>query len=262
MNIKAEGIKLSVVILTKNEGGDIVDCVDCVSWCDEIIIVDDNSNDKTIAVVEKLKNKKIKVFSKALKNDFSHQRNFGLEKARGEWVLFVDADEKITDALRYEIEYILSSQNLLEQKKRGFYIRRIDIMWGRELKHGESGNIKLLRLARRDAGTWMGKVHEEWKIKGKVGQLKNPLYHYPHQTITMFLRKINFYTDIRAQELFHKRTKVYWWSIIAYPKMKFILNYFIKRGFLDGLAGFIFALIMSFHSFLVRGKLWVLWQKK
>lgn len=253
---------ITAIVLTKKEENNIVDCLESLLWCDEIFVIDDNSEDRTVEIVKNLKNDKIKILTHSLENDFSAQRNYGLENAKGEWVLFIDADERASEGLRYEIEYVLSSQNLLQQKLRGFYLRRTDVMWGEELKYGETGNIRLLRLARKGAGEWEGKVHEVWKVKGKIGELRNPLLHYPHQTITEFLKEINFYTDIRVKELFGKKVKVYWWSIIAYPLGKFILNYSFKRGFLDGLPGFVFAILMSLHSFLVRGKLWLLYQKK
>lgn len=247
---------ISVVILTKNEEKNIEDCLRSLDFCDEIIVIDDNSEDKTVELAKK---SKAKVFTRTLNNDFSRQRNFGLEKARGEWILFIDADERVTPSLCDEI--IQLTNNPITQCN-GFYIKRRDFMWESELKYGETGNIKLLRLARKDAGKWEGKVHEKWKVNGKLGELKNPLLHYPHQTITEFLREINFYTDIRVQELYEKGASVYWWSIILYPKVKFFRNFFIKKGFLDGLPGLILALMMSFHSFLVRGKLWLMLQKK
>jgi hypothetical protein len=98
-------------------------------------------------------------------------------------------------------------------------------------------------------------------VKGKTLVLQKPLLHYPHPTIAEFLKEINYYTDIRAKELYRRKVFVRWWDILLYPKAKFILNYFLRRGLLDGSAGFVFAVMMSFHSFLVRGKLWLLWQK-
>lgn len=130
-------------------------------------------------------------------------------------------------------------------------------MWGKELKYGETGNISLLRFARKDAGVWEGMVHEKWNIKGLIGKLKNPLRHYPHQTVSEFLKAVNIYSNVRAEELRIKNKKAFFWSIITYPLGKFFLNYLLKRGFLDGIQGFIFAVFMSLHSFLVRGKLWI-----
>lgn len=249
---------ISAVILTKNEEKNIVDCLESIMWCNEIIVIDDNSQDRTVEIIKNLKNEKINILTRPLENDFSTQRNFGHKRAREEWVLFIDADERVTEGLRYEIEYLLSSENLLEQKMRGFYVRRIDVMWGKELRYGEMGNVKLLRLAKRNAGKWEGKVHERWKIEGLIGKLKNPFLHYPHQTISELLKEINFYTDIRARELHRQVIRAYWTSIILYPLGKFLLNYFLKKGFLDGIPGLIIAIMMSFHSFLVRGKLWFL----
>lgn len=252
---------ISAVILTKNEENNIIDCLESLLWCDEIVIVDDESRDRTLEIIKNLKNENIEIFTRPLENNFSAQRNFGLSKANGEWVLFVDADERIPNALQGEIGYVTYDYGR-EQKLHGYFVKRRDVMWGKELNYGESGNIKLLRLARKNSGVWEGKVHEVWKVKGKTGELRNPLMHYPHQSITEFMREINFYTDIRAQELFQKRTRVYWWSIIMYPLGKFLLNYFVRRGLLDGIQGFVFAVLMSFHSFLVRGKLWRLLDKE
>lgn len=253
-------MSISAIILTKNEEKNIVDCIESLNWCDEVIVIDDNSEDRT---VELAKGNGAQVFSRSLNSNFSEQRNYGLSKAKSDWFLFIDADERMSDALIGELSTLNPpADGQLSAKYSGFYIKRRDFMWGRELKHGETGNIKLLRLARKDAGKWEGRVHEKWKVKGKIGELKNPILHYPHQTLDAFLKEINYYTDIRAEELYKKGKKARWWSIILYPKFKFFVNYFLKLGFLDGIEGFVFSMIMSFHSFLVRGKLWHLWQKK
>ncbi len=250
---------LSVVILTKNEEKNIIDCLEAVAWADEIIIVDDNSSDRTLEIVKSLENKKIKTYKNDLNGDFSNQRNFGLSKTTKKWVLFIDADERVDSELHEEINTIII--NSKGQEKDGYFIKRKDIIWGKMLKHGETGNISLLRLAKRGAGIWMGKVHEVWQVNGKTGEFNNYLLHYPHQSIDEFLKEVNFYSTIRAQELYEKKIKVTALDIVSYPFGKFILNYFLKLGFLDGMSGLIFSLMMSFHSFLVRSKLWVLWQK-
>lgn len=247
---------LSAIVLAKNEERNIIDCLESLSWCDEIIIIDDESNDRTVDLV---KQKGIKIFSSPYHNDFARMRNFGLERANGLWAFFIDADERVSLSLQYEIlSHISDSLNQFN----GYKVKRIDEIWGRKLRFGEAGNTELLRLAKKDSGKWVGKVHEVWKINGKIGKLKNPLVHYPHRNLDSFLKKINLYTDMRAQELYEKKRKGYWLGIIAFPTGKFLLNYFLKRGFMDGAAGFVHAMLMSFHSFLVRGKLWLLWQKK
>lgn len=246
---------ISAIILTKNEERNIAKCLQSVKWCDEAIVIDDNSSDKTLEIAKK---HKAIVYSHPLNNNFSAQRNFGISKARNEWMLFVDSDEVVTDALAYEISSVLGlkkDQNL--KNLNGFYLKRSDFMWGKQLKYGETGSIKLLRLGRKGFGRWEGMAHEEWKIDGFKGKLINPLLHFPHQTLSEFLKEINFYTDIRASDLKNKKTRIYPLPILAYPLGKFLVNYFIKRGFMDGVAGLVFAIIMSFHSFLVRAKLWL-----
>lgn len=252
--------KISVVVLTKNEEENIIDCIESLKSFDEIIVIDDYSTDKTPEILKKLSedNEKIKLFKRELDQDFSSQRKFGIEKAKNDWIFFVDADERVTKELENEISDVFEID---DDKFSGFLIRRIDFMWGRQLSHGETGHIRLLRLFNKHDGKLIGKVHESWETKKMVGRFGSPILHYPHPTISEFLTEINFYTDLRAQELFTAKKKASFFSVILYPKAKFIKNYFIKLGFLDGLPGLIHALLMSFHSFLVRGKLWQLSQK-
>lgn len=249
-------MSISAIIITRDEEDNIEGCLESLRWCNEIIIIDDNSKDKT---VDKARRYTDKIFTRPLNNDFSEQRNYALSKAKYDWILFIDADEKVTSSLRKEIQEKINEQ---VNEYSGFLVKRKDFIWGMKIKHGEAGDIKLLRMAKRSSGEWQGKIHEVWKINGKISELKNPLFHYPHQTIGEFIKDINVYTTIRAQELFISGTSAYWTSVIFYPLGKFFYNYFFKLGFLDGIAGLVYAVIMSFHSFLVRGKLWLLWQEK
>lgn len=242
---------ISAVILTKNEEKNLQKCLEGLSFCDEVVVIDDNSTDKTALIAKKYG---ARVIHRALQ-DFSSQRNFGLEEAKGEWVLFVDADERVSKKLREEI------QTAVIENKNGFYVKRTDFMWGRELGHGEVGNIQLLRLAKKGKGKWEGKAHEVWQIKGEIGILSSPLYHYPHPTISEFITEINHYSSLRAEELKEEGTRASFITIIVYPKAKFFMTYIVKLGFLDGVSGLVLATMMSLHSFLVRGKLWLLWQK-
>jgi glycosyltransferase involved in cell wall biosynthesis len=250
---------LSVVILTKNEEKNIIDCIETALWADEIIIVDDFSIDRTNEIISNLENKKIKIYKNHLDLDFAKQKNYGLSKATKKWVLFIDADERITKELRDEINALIIAG---DNSHAGYFIKRVDYMWGKLLKHGELGNVKLTRLIKKGSGAWVGKVHETLVIDGKVGELDSVISHYPHQTVSEFLNEINFYSTIRANELFEKKTKVSGLNIVLYPLAKFVLNYVFKLGFLDKIEGLVIALMMSFHSFLVRSKLWLLWQKK
>lgn len=246
---------ISAVILTKNEEANLEKCLASVRFCDEILVIDDFSADNTISIAQK---HGAVVVQHALAGDFSQQRNFGLEKATEEWVLFIDADEVVSPSLREEIESRITNY---ESRITGYYIKRIDYMWGREIRHGEMGNMWLIRLAKKNAGTWKGVVHETWQVKGEIGTLKNPLQHFPHPSIGDMLAEINFYSSLRAEELYKANVHVSFLNIILYTKRKFLMEYIFQLGFLDGVPGLLLSLSMSFYSFLVRGKLWQLQQK-
>lgn len=238
----------TAVILTHNDEDIIKRCLASLAWCKEMVVVDDESTDGTVELAKKLG---AQVFSRKLNGDFAGQRNFGLNKVRGEWVLFVDSDEVVSPELAQETQGV-------HGEYAGYYLKRKDYFLGKWLTHGETANVKLLRLARKDAGKWVRPVHEIWDVKGNVGELVHPLLHYPHPNVAQFLDEINRYSSVRASYLYSKGVRSAWWHIIAYPKIKFFVNYFWHLGCLDGTAGAIMALMMSFHSFLVRAKLWKL----
>lgn len=245
-------MSLTTIVLTKNAAATIEQCLQSLSWSDEILVVDDGSTDATTALAKKMD---ARVISRSLKGDFASQRNFALEHAKGDWILYVDSDEVVSRGLASEIAVKIKHQ---EVRYNGYYIKRQDIVWGKKVRFGENGAMWLLRLAKKDMGVWKGKVHEVWKVEGNIGKLENVLYHYPHPTLTEFLQEINNYTTIRAQELYGKGVRVHWWDIILYPKAKFLQNYLLKKGFRDGTIGLVLALCMSLHSFLVRSKVWQL----
>lgn len=264
---------ISAVILTRDEEQNIRDCIKSLNFCDEILIIDDNSIDNTSEIAQSLG---AVVYHRDLNNDFASQRNFGLEKAKNEWVIFIDADERISPMLADEIKSLCYPSKIEPDKiqnkiydlewqdknlVKGFYIKRKDILFGKLLEHGETGDIKFIRLGKRDAGKWKRKVHEVWEIQGRTDTLKNEMSHNPHPTLTAFLQAINQYSTINAQEFIDQGVKVGFWQILVYPVGKFLRNYLLLRGFLDGTPGFIQAMIMSFHSFLTRGKIWTIQNK-
>jgi glycosyltransferase involved in cell wall biosynthesis len=260
-------MKLSVVILTKNEEENIERCLKSVSFYDEIIVVDDYSTDNTKNQISKIKNQNyklnIKIYERKLKNDFAGQRNFGLQKATNDWVLFIDADEELTKKLQDEVKSVIRNL-IINNQYNSFYIRRRDFFWNQELKHGEISQIRqfgLIRLVRKDSGHWLGNVHEVFYTADRTGRLNGILNHYPHPTLKDFINDINYYSTIRAEELFNRGITTNIFQIIFFPSGKFLYNYFLKLGFLDGAAGFTYAFMMSFHSFLVRGKLYQLINK-
>lgn len=249
-------MNLSAVILVKNEEHDIKECINCLKFCGEIIIIDDNSSDKTVDLAKKLG---AKIHRRKLGNNFAAQRNFGLSKAQGKWVLFLDADERVTEELRNEIVQITRDPLV---NYAGLYLKRTDYLWGKKLKHGETANIRLLRLARRKTGKWTRRVHEVWEIVGKTYELKNPLVHYPHPTLAAFINSVNIMSSLHAKANLEEGKRSSLIKLIVWPMGKFINNYVFKIGFLDGSRGFVSALVMSFHSYLAWSKLWFLQRKK
>lgn len=247
-------IKISAVILTKNEEKNIERCLKSIDFCDEIIVIDDFSDDETVELTRKFE---ANVYQRKLNNDFSAQRNFGLEKAKGEWILFIDVDEEVGEELKKEILEKVEIGNA-KAEIAVYYIKRRDYWWGRELRFGEVKKTRtsgLIRLVKKNSGKWTYRVHEVFKASGYFGHLKSFINHYPHPTLKDFIEEINFYSTVRARELLSQGKKTNILEIIFYPSGKFILNYFVYLGFLDGAAGFVYAFMMSFHSFLVRAKL-------
>lgn len=244
---------ITAVVLAHNDEKIIEDAIQSVSWCDEILVLDDYSSDKTVEVVKKVR---CRVIERHLNDDFAAHRNFALAQAKGEWVLFIDSDERISADLQKEISEVIK-----QNKHVGYYVRRIDYLFGRAMLHGETGNMRLLRLAKKDVGLWTRPVHEVWNVDGSVGFLSAPLLHYPHPNVAQFLDKVSRYSTLNAAYLYSQRVKPSLWKIIVYPKAKFFVNYVWSLGFLDGTAGAIVALMMSFHSFLTRAKLYLLWEK-
>ncbi len=249
-------MRVSAVVLTKNEEENIKRCIESLNFCDEVVVVDDYSTDKTVKIIEN-SGVKTQIYQRSLNGDFAAQRNFGLKKAKGDWILFIDGDEVVTDELKNEIKRLITLKTA-ETNNKVYYIKRRDYWWGRELRFGEVERIRrlgLIRLVRKKSGKWEGKVHEVFKTSNSAGRLNYFLNHYPHQKLKDFLKEINLYSSLRAKELLSFGKKITIFEIVFYPLGKFILNYFFKLGVLDGAAGFVYAFLMSFHSFLVRAKL-------
>lgn len=246
-------LPISVVVLTANEEENIKRCLKSISWSDDVILID-HSSDKTVEIAKKeIQPQYLQVIHESSDTDFAHLRKRGLELARNLWVLFVDADEEVSVTLRDEIARSVESNVCV-----GYYLNRQDFFLGKWLRYGETGSIRLLKLGRKDAGVWRRSVHEVWDIKGPTITLREPLLHFPHPTIAEFIDRIDRWTTLDAQTFKISGKRSTWWKIIMYPTAKFFQNYFIRFGILDGMPGLIFAILMSFHSFLTRAKLYFL----
>lgn len=243
---------ISAIVLSRNDQKCIERTLASLAWCDELVLLDDFSTDRTVELAKK---HTAVIFQRHLANDFAQQRNFGLAKAKGEWVLFIDSDEVVSEDLAREI------REAVKIDCAGFYLKRTDWLFGKPLRHGETNRVRLLRLGKKDAGLWERSVHEVWNIKGTIGNLSHPIKHFPHPDVAQFIEDINKYSSINARYLYEKKVPVPWWHIAAYPTAKFFIDYIWYLGFLDGTAGAVVAIAMSFHSFLTRAKLYILWHK-
>lgn len=252
--------KISLLYLTKNESENVDVLQEWLSLCpaiNEIVNIDDNSADDTVEKLKKLESKDLKVISKSrgLDNDFSSQRNFGISLATNNWIFWIDPDETPSEEL-------LNFINNFDFQGSNYSFFRNDYFLGKILMHGENRHQRFLRLFNKKNGSFFGKVHEVWKSSCCHIRLAYTINHFPHQNLNEFFSKINYYSSIRAQELFDRQKRTNIFEIVIYPLAKFFVNYIFKLGFIDGLPGIIMALGMSFHSFLVRSKLWHLQSTK
>lgn len=252
---------ITLLLLTKNESQNISQNFNWLGDCsniNQIVCVDDFSTDDTLANFKKLSQKfpkiKFDFYQNHLNSNFSKQRSFALSKSTNDWIFWLDADEIPQPPL-------INFLNNFEKTHFNYSFLRHDIFLGHPLHHGETANQHFLRLFNKNYGRFLHPVHEIWQSKKPVFSTSLVINHFSHPNLTEFLQKINFYTDIRANQLFSQNTKTNIFQILLYPTGKFIQNYFFRLGFLDSTPGIIMALSMSFHSFLVRAKLWKLWQK-
>jgi glycosyltransferase involved in cell wall biosynthesis len=242
---------ISIVIATKNEEKMIKDCLNSVKWADEIILIDDYSEDKTVEIAKKFG---AKVFLHKWLG-FSGQKNYGFRKARGDWVLFLDADERVTAELKDEI---LGEINKTKNLFSGYDIPRLNNILGKDMYFGGWYPDYQRRLVRREKFRgWRGKLHEEMIISGEIGVLKNNIYHITHRSISWMVNKSIIYSKIEAEELFrHNHPKMTWWRFFRPMIQEFLYRLVRKMGWRDGIRGWIEAIYQSFSRFLVYAYLW------
>ena len=245
--------KISVVVITKDEEKNISDCLKSVQWADEIIVVDSESSDRTVELAKQFTDK---IFIRKWEG-YVPQKKYALSLARNEWILSLDADERVPVELKDEI------LNLAPGKFSGFKIRRKNFLLKNEIASCGWEKDYQLRLLKKDkAGLSDRLVHEKFIVDGQVDTLKNPMLHYTFSSFSEYLDKINYYTSLKAQELFRKKKKVGMWTIISHTVSAFFAFFFIKRGFKDGVNGMIISLLHSVSTMMNYIKLWELQNKK
>lgn len=241
---------LSVILITKNEQENIRECLESVRWADEIIVVDSGSTDKTVEYTRKYTKK---IFEREWQG-FGATKNFALSKVKGEWVLSIDADERVTPELATEIQKVVQSRTT---RFVGYSFPRKAFFLGRWIKHCGWYPGRVVRLFRRNAGTFTdSQVHESLRVAGAVGELSADLLHFTDPNLFHYFQKFNRYTSLAVDEM-ATRSESFSLSQLAFrPLWTFIRMYMIKLGFLDGIEGFILCVLSSCYVFTKYAKLW------
>ncbi len=233
-------MKLTIAIISKSETLNKL-VRESIDFAEEIIIIVDSPTKKTKKLA------KVNYFYRELAGDFASQRNFALQKAHNDWILFIDDDEYVGTELAREIKQLPESANIS-----GYLIKRVDVCFHQPLLHGETGNTKLLRLGNKSKGKFIRSVHETWKINGEIGEIQSPIYHIKDTFISKFIGRMSYYAGIDANALSLENKPFSYWRLILNPMGKFVLNYFIRLGFLDGSVGLFLSYMMSVQSLTVR----------
>ena len=241
-------LKITAVVLAKNEEENLPGCFESVrKLADEIILIDDCSSDKTVEIA---KGAGAKIFKRKL-DDFSAQRNFALGKVETPWVLFIDPDEEVTQELAEEIK-----KAVREGKFDGFRIPRKNVIFGKWIKHSGWYPDWQLHLFKKEKGKYVGRVHEQVEIKGKVGELKNFLLHKNYQSISQYLEKLSRYTSLEKEFQIDSGYKFSWQDLIKKPLGEFLRRFFAEEGYKDGVHGLVLSLLQAFSELVVYLKVW------
>lgn len=242
---------LSVLVITKNEERNIVECLRTVRWADEIVVVDGGSTDKTVVLAGTLTPK---VFERKW-DGYGAAKNFGLTQCTSEWVLWLDADERVTEDLGDEIRSTIQSN----PSANGFEVPRRANFLGTWINHSGWYPGYVCRLFRRGKGRFTEqKVHEKMEVEGTVGRLSSDLLHYTDPTLAHYFEKFNRYTSLAAEEMYERGERFSIAQVVIRPPWVFFRMYVLRAGFLDGLAGLVLCLLSSFYVFTKYTKLWEL----
>lgn len=243
---------LSVVVSAFNSEKELEGCLKSAAFAQEIIVVDNSSTDRTLEVARKYTEK---VFVRQNNPMLNVNKNFGFSKATGEWILCLDADERVTTSLRDEIKYQMS--NIKNNNTNGFWIPRKNIIFGKWIEHTGWYPDYQMRLFRRGRGRFEEKhVHEMIKIQGDAECLKGNLLHYNYFSISQFLGKLNIYIPNEAEQLIDSGYKFKWQDAISAPAKEFLSRFFAREGYRDGFHGLMLSLLMSFYHLLIIATVW------
>ena len=244
-----QGKQLSVTIIAWNEEERLRACLESVAWADEIVVVDAESTDKTAALAREFTDR---VWVRPWPG-FAAQKNFALEHVTGDWVLSLDADERVTPELAARIRRVLSADGPAD----GFSVPRRNIFWGVWVRHGGLYPDHQLRFFRRHAGRFVADaVHESVRVAGRVDTLAEPLLHHSYRSLEDFVQRSNRYSTLAAGEWVRRGKRAGLADLIFRPLGRFLSMYIIQRGFLDGWRGFVLAVLYADYVFLRMAKAW------
>lgn len=241
--------RLSVCIICHNESRNIRRCLESVLWADEVIVVDSFSTDDTVEIARHYTDW---LYHRAW-TGYADQKNHALFKARGDWVLSLDADEAVSPPLKEEILTEIGRP----EAKDGYKIPRRSFYQGRWIRHSGYYPDRQLRLFRREKGRWVGgRVHERVEINGEVGDLTHDLLHYPYKgVISGQLQTVDNFSGLMASDLYEKGKRFQIHLLLLRPLFKFFEVFLLKRGFLDGVPGLIIAGTSAYALFVRYVKL-------
>ena len=229
--------RLSACIITYNEADRIEACLRSVSFCDEIVVVDSHSTDATRALASALG-------ARVIERDwpgYRTQKQFAVDEAVNDWVLCLDADERVSAQLRAEIEAVRERRFA---SRAGWSIPRITDYFGRFLRHGNAYPDRLIRLFDRRHGRWVGQeIHENTRVDGPVGGMRGHLEHFPYRDLADHHSRMQRYATLMAQALYSSGKRCGLGKVLLNPQWRFVRGYVLRLGFLDGWRGLVFALI-------------------
>ena len=243
--------KLSATIITLNEEDNIRAALESVRWADEIVVLDSGSTDKTVEICKEFTDK---VYHQEWLG-MNGQKAFAKEKATFDWLLNIDADERISDKLASEIKIVLENGSEID----GFLIPRRVSYLGRWINHSGWYPDYTLRLFKKNKGRWAGTdPHDKVLVDGNLSYLKGDIHHYTYKNIEDHMNTMNRFTTVAAGEYEKKGKSAGLFNLVLRPPSTFFKKYILKQGFRDGLPGFVIAFSSAYYVFLKYIKLWEL----
>jgi glycosyltransferase involved in cell wall biosynthesis len=247
--------RLSVITLTLNEERNIAGCLDSVAWADEIIVIDAGSTDGTLELARKYTSH-VEVLPW---KGYGAARNSALDRATGEWVLWLDADERVTPELAGEIRDIVAAGG---PEADGYAIPRRAYFCGKWIRHCGWYPSRVVRLFRRGKARFSEtRVHEQLVIDGRVEDSRHDLLHFTDPDLKHYFAKFNTYTSLAAQDLFNAGRRFRLSDILVKPAFILVKMYIVRLGFLDGVHGLVLSIASAAYVFAKYAKLWELEQQ-